>query len=131
MAGSKFKQLIAWKKARRLVPAVYHFVSRFPVEETFVLNLQMRKAAQSVHLNIAEGHGRLSNGEWQQFLGQSRGSLHELESAVVSAFDLRYCSAEEAAHLSREIQEVIRLINGLLRRSAQGHARKKFKPPDK
>ena len=75
-----FTSLLAWRAARRLVRPVYELTSRFPIEEKYVLTGQMRKAAHSVHSNIAEGRGRLSNGEWQQFLGQSRGSLMELES---------------------------------------------------
>ena len=123
-----FTNLLAWRQARRLVRPVYDITSRFPAEEKYVLIIQMRKAAHSVHSNIAEGRGRLSNGEWQQFLGQSRGSLMELESQVIAAYDLRYCSREEAAEITRQIRDVARLVNGLLRASVQGFETKKYRP---
>jgi four helix bundle protein len=88
----------------------------------------MRRAVHSVHSNIAEGSGRLSNGEWQQFLGQARGSLLEVESDVISAFDLEYCTREQAADLTQRIKQVAQLLNGLLRASENGFASKKYKP---
>jgi four helix bundle protein len=90
----------------------------------------MRKAVHSVHLNIAEGNGRLSNGEWQQFLSHARGSLLELESAVVSAHDLKYCTDEQVAEAGTRIVRAVQLVNGCLRRSIEGFDKKKFKPGD-
>ena len=91
----------------------------------------MRRAVHSAHANIAEGSGRLSNGEWQQFLGQSRGSLMELESHVIAAFDLEYCSRNEAAEIAERIRAATRLVNGLLRSSKKSFPAKKFKPNDR
>ena len=88
----------------------------------------MRKAVHSVHSNIAEGRGRLSNGEWQQFLGQARDSLMALESDVIAAFDLKHCTQDEAANVTQRIKRVAQLINGLLRASAKGFPAKKYKP---
>jgi four helix bundle protein len=48
----------------------------------------MRRAAVSVASNIAEGQGRLTKGEFQQFLGHSRGSLLELSTQLAIASDL-------------------------------------------
>ena len=107
---------------------MYAFTDRFPGEEKYILVQQMRRAVHSVHSNIAEGNGRLSNGEWQQFLGQARGSLLELESDVIAAWDLKYCTVEEAAELTNKITRALRTINGCLRKSAQGFAAKKYKP---
>ena len=128
---SHFKSLTAWRKARRLVKSVYEFTGRFPESERYVLRPQMRRAVHSVHSNIAEGNGRLTNGEWQHFLGQSRGSLLELESHIVAAFDLGYCSLEESRDLTEKVKRVVQLVNGLLRSSMKGFKSKKYKlePP--
>ena len=68
-------------------------------------------------LNLAEGSGRLTNGEWQQFLGYARGSLLELESALILAFDLGYATREQLEPIGERIKSVIKPINGLLRAS--------------
>ncbi|HVS33700.1 MAG TPA: four helix bundle protein [Thermoanaerobaculia bacterium] len=129
MTHSSFRDIEAWQHARGLVRPVYEFTRRFPPEEQYVLTPQMRKAVHSVHSNIAEGRGRLSNAEWQQFLGQARGSLMELESDVIAAFDLEYATAEEVADLGIRIQRAAQVLNGLLRSTRRGFKQKKYKPP--
>ena len=88
----------------------------------FGLTSQMRRAAVSVVSNIAEGQGRLTKGEFLQFLGHARGSLLELETQVSIATDLRYLKKEEVAVFGEQSAEVLRLINGLIisLRSARG-----------
>jgi len=116
--------LIAWKRARRLVAVVYRLTDGFPRDELFILTSQLRRAAHSVPLNLAEGSGRLSNGEWQQFLGEARGSLLEIESGLIQAYDLGYASREDLRAVLEQVQEVAKLINGLLRASAGKRAKK-------
>src|SRR5438132_1938435 len=127
MTHSSYQNLVAWKRARRLVKAIYALTDGFPKDEKYVLTTQMRRAAISVPSNLAEGHGRLSNGEWQQFLGQARGSLMELESDAIIAFDLGYASRETISSIGESIREVLKLVNGLLRASVKGFEKKKFK----
>jgi four helix bundle protein len=104
--SSAYQDLIPWKRGRRLVRQIYQLTDTFPQHELYGLTAQMRRAATSVPLNIAEGNGRLTNGEWQQFLGYARGSLLELESAMILAFDLHYITADQA----RPIGEAIRAV---------------------
>src|SRR2546428_5974161 len=110
MSKSAYQNLVAWKRARRLVRQVYDLTDTFPSQEQYGLTAQIRRASTSVPLNIAEGNGRLTVGEWQQFLGYARGSLLELESAMILAFDLHYITP----------------LNGLLRKSTEGFPTKKF-----
>lgn len=128
MSRSSYQNLIAWRKARRLVRDIYRLTDAFPREERYVITSQIRRAALSVPSNLAEGHGRLSNGEWQQFLGQARGSLMELESDAIIAFDLGFASRETLAPVMSLIREVLQQVNGLLRASAKGFQSKKYKP---
>ena len=78
--GRSYQDLIAWKKAMSLVIEIYRVTKGFPKEEIFGLTSQLRRAAVSVPSNIAEGQGRMSQGEFHQFLGQARGSLMEIET---------------------------------------------------
>jgi four helix bundle protein len=124
--GSSYQNLVAWKRARHLVREIYDLTSTFPDDERYGLTSQIRRASTSVPLNLAEGNGRLTNGEWQQFLGHARGSLLELESALILAYDLGYATREQLAPIAERIRSVIKPINGLLRKSTSGFPNKKY-----
>jgi four helix bundle protein len=124
MASASLYQLIAWQKAMDLVVSVYRTTATFPREEKFGLTSQLRSCAVSVPSNIAEGHGRLTLGEWRQFLGQARGSTLEMQTQLILSQRLGFGdpSAIEA-DLARS-EEVGRIINGLLSSPHQRHRRK-------
>ncbi|MGH9502294.1 MAG: four helix bundle protein [Terriglobales bacterium] len=63
---------------------------------------------------IAEGQGRLTAGEFQQFLGHSRGSLLELETQLEIACELRLLDSKVYENLAQESYQVLGLINRLL-----------------
>ena len=65
---------------------------------------------------------RLTTGEFLHFLGQSRGSLIELETQLDMAFDLEYLGTDQHHHFENEIYQVLSLLKRLiesLRRSKQ------------
>ena len=109
-----YKDLIVWQKARMLAGEIYRTSEGFPKSEVYGLTSQLRRAAISVASNIAEGQGRLTKGEFQQFLGHSRGSLLELETQLTIAMDLHYISPQDLASLESRTSEVNRLLNGLI-----------------
>jgi len=98
-----------------LVVTVYTTSKTLPKEELFALTSQMRRAAVSVPANIAEGQGRRLKAEFRQFLGNARGSLLELDTHLELAFRLGYLNAEQYDGVQNQLQEVGRIINGLLR----------------
>lgn len=73
-----FKDLVVWQEAKSLVVEVHDLSDGLPRREIFGITSQLRRAAVSVPSNIAEGQGRLTKGEFLQFLGHARGSLIEL-----------------------------------------------------
>jgi four helix bundle protein len=64
--------------------------------------------------NIAEGQGRLTRGEFLNFLGQARGSLLELDTQLVIARDLSYLNATQYDIVDRELYQVLGLLNRLI-----------------
>jgi four helix bundle protein len=112
--GRSYQDLIAWKKAMSLVIEIYRVTKSFPKEEMFGLTSQLRRAAVSVPSNIAEGQGRLSQGEFHQFLGQARGSLMEIETQVLIAQQLEYLTEAQANNLLESCAEEGRILNGLI-----------------
>jgi four helix bundle protein len=120
MSIRSYQELIGWQKGIDLVTEVYRLTQKFPKDEVYGLTSQIRRAAVSIPSNIAEGQGRLSRGEFKQFLGHARGSIFELESQVVIARNLKYFSPEEAAFLLGRIAELGRILNGLLKSLDRG-----------
>jgi four helix bundle protein len=107
-----YRDLLVWQKAIALVTDIYRLTQSFPREELYGLTSQIRRAAVSIPSNIAEGQGRLTRGEFRQFLGQARGSYAELETQLIIAQNLGYMPdpVDSFDHLA----EVGRLLNGLL-----------------
>ena len=115
MALRSYQELIGWKKGIELVTDVYRLTQKFPKQEIYGLTSQIRRAAVSIPSNIAEGQGRMSRGEFKQFLGHARGSVFELESQVLIARNLAYLNMEEGEFLLERIAELGRVLNGLLK----------------
>ncbi|MCU1288046.1 MAG: ribosomal protein, partial [Acidobacteria bacterium] len=109
------RDLIVWQKAMDLTVDVYNFTKAFPKEELFGLVSQMRRASASIAANIAEGQGRRLSGEFNQFLGNARGSLLELDTHVELAFRVGYITKQQYNNLQEKINEVGRILNGLMR----------------
>jgi four helix bundle protein len=129
MAGS-YRDLFAWQKAIALAHFIYELTDSFPKREMFGLTSQLRRAAVSVPSNIAEGNGRLTRGEWQQFLGNARGSLLEVETEIIISHRAKFITDLQLKSVLDRCSEVGRLINGLLRASAERGVRKRFPVPD-
>ena len=100
-------------KATALVTEIYQSTRGFPREEVFGLTSQLRRSAVSLASNIAEGQGRLSKGEFRQFLGQARGSLIEMEAQLVIAGNLGFLTSSRLVALMDRTGEASRLRHGL------------------
>lgn len=109
------RDLIVWQKAVQLVVYLYSLTRTFPKEETYGLTSQIRRAATSIPANIAEGQGRRLSGEYQQFLGHARGSLCELDTHIEVAFQIGYLADPQYQQAREKMDEVGRILNGLLR----------------
>jgi four helix bundle protein len=73
-----YERLEAWRMAHRLVLTIYKVTDDWPSEERFGLTVQVRRAALSVPVNIAEGAAKRGHREFRRFLDISLGSLSEL-----------------------------------------------------
>jgi four helix bundle protein len=109
-----FRDLLAWQRSIQLTVAVYRLTKGFPREELFGITSQIRRSAVSVASNIAEGHGRLSTGEYRQFLGIARGSNFEVQTHLEIARALHLGDSaliDQAEGLSHEVGK---MISGIL-----------------
>ena len=110
-----FRKLKVWQRGMDFVTEVYKVCGNFPRSEQFGLTDQIRRAAISIPLNIAEGSGAGSSNEFQRFLSYARRSTYEVMSALEIAKRLGYCRDEELKHLLEESDEIAAMIVGLSR----------------
>jgi four helix bundle protein len=115
MRTRHFRDLLVWQKAMELAHDAYCATAAFPKDETFGLRSQIRRAAVSVPSNIAEGHGRLSDGSMRIFLGHARGSLYELMTQIELASNLEFLKTDNAIPLLERCTEISKMLNGLLK----------------
>ena len=91
----KFEKLIIWQKAMDFGENVYRLTSKFPKEEMYNLSSQIRRAVDSIALNISEGSIGQSNPEFKKFMGYSIRSLAEVVTCLHKAKRREYISEEE------------------------------------
>jgi four helix bundle protein len=111
-----YRDLVAWQKAMVLAELIYKETATLPIEERYGLTSQMRRAAVSIPSNIAEGQGRRSSDEdFARFLRIALGSNCELDTQIELATRLDMMKPASAARVRPQVEEVGRLISGLLR----------------
>ncbi len=91
-----FTELRIWKQAHKLALEIYSISNKFPVEEKFGLQSQIRRSVSSVSANIAEASGRETRKDIARFLTISRGSVQETISHCLLAKDLGIIDESEA-----------------------------------
>jgi len=109
---NNLKELKIWNKAIDLAVDVYKATSTFPTDERFGLTSQSRRAAVSIPSNIAEGAGRNSVKEFNNFLGIANGSSYELQTQLVIANKLAILESEILNPLLDQIDELQKMTYG-------------------
>src|SRR6266481_3928909 len=111
-----YKDLIVWQKGIALAKLIYRLTQSFPSAEKFGLVAQMRRAAVSIPSNLAEGQARRTTGEFVQFISHAEGSVAELDTQLILATELRFCSNDNAQPASELTEHLRRMLNGLRRK---------------
>ena len=101
--------------ARRLAVQAYRLTRSFPRDEQYVMVPQIRRAAMSVSLNIAEGAGRRTDREFARFLDIASGSSSELESCLLLSDDLGLAPSADIGEVLELTKRTRKMIWGLLK----------------
>ena len=109
-----YKDLLVWQRAVDISVEVYAISASFPKEEVFGLTNQIRRASNSISLNIAEGYSRNSAKAYLNFLNIAQGSLFELESGIILAERLQFAESESLIKLFNLITEESKLLRSLM-----------------
>ena len=117
-------KLDVWVRSKDFALAIYkEVVPHLPVDEKWSLSQQLKRAAQSLPANIAEGHG------WYHFLDNVRfcyiawGSLTEVQSHMTLAHELGYLPDDVFNRMSIRAESIGKQLNNYiayLKRSKQG-----------
>ncbi|MFK7048911.1 four helix bundle protein [Flavobacterium columnare] len=94
---------------------IYKVTSTFPKEELYGLSSQIRRSSSSIPTNIAEGSGRNSDKEFNQFLNIALGSACETEYQLILSKDLGYISLDNFNELDKQINHIKSKIYNLKR----------------
>ncbi len=109
------KDLDVFKKAHKLTVSLYKNTKKFPKHEKYGIVNQIRRASSSINANLLEGSHRNTRGEYKQLVGIARGSVGELKYHLLLAKDLGYIPKEKYEIYEKEINEVSKMLNGLVK----------------
>jgi len=90
-----FYRLEVWKLGMKLVNEIYSVTKKFPNEEKFCLVSQVRRAAISVPLNIAEGSAKRTKKDFASFVRIALGSLMETMTCLEISLEQKYITKNE------------------------------------
>ena len=112
---NSYLDLKAWQEARILAKLIYQNLSTFPQYEQYGLCDQMRRSVVSIPSNIAEGFGRSTAKEKNQFFYIAKGSLAELETQLYVAFDVGYINKSKLEELMEQATLTHKILQGLIK----------------
>lgn len=90
------------------------------MKERFGVTSQLRRAAVSVAANIVEGAKRRTRPDYAKFVNYAEASMAEVEYLLLLCRDLGYLPPDEFDRLSKESNEIERMLLGLRRRVEAG-----------
>jgi four helix bundle protein len=108
-----FENLRVYQDALNFSKQVYKITKKFPKDELFALTPQLRRAASSIPLNIAEGSG-LTKTEFKNFLRRARGSIFECVTILYLALDNGYIVENEQKKMYGDCQKLAKSISALI-----------------
>lgn len=110
----KFENLEVWKLSRKFVSDIYTVTKDFPQSELFGLVSQLRRAATSIMLNIAEGSDRKSDIDFRRFLVMSLASLEEVIAALYISLDQNLINKQQFTTLYEDSHKLAMKIKALI-----------------
>jgi four helix bundle protein len=91
----RFEKLTIWKIAMDFGEETHKLAHKLPIEELFNISSQIRRASDSIALNISEGSIGQSDREFNRFMGYAIRSLAEVVSCLYKCKRRNYITEEE------------------------------------
>ena len=109
-----FEKLIVYRKAKEFNSQVRIFIKTSELDHT--TNDQLRRAAFSVVLNIAEGAGRFTNPDKRNFYIISRGSVFECVAIFDVLKDEEALPQEQYKYFYAQAEEISKMLFAMIRK---------------
>lgn len=113
--GFKFEKLKIWNIALQLSGEISEMTKMFPKDELFILTSQIKRAADSVVLNIAEGSTLQSNAEFKRFLVIANRSGLEVISCLYLAKQRQFINEEIFQEKYSKYESLVVMIQALIK----------------
>jgi four helix bundle protein len=101
-----YRKLVVWERARSLTRDVFFVTAQFPDVDRFGLAAQLRKSANSMGANIAEGAGRPTQRDFARFRSIALASVNETEHHLTIAGDVGLLPDGRALSLVGQCDEI-------------------------
>lgn len=102
-----YRKLEIYPLAYQFVIDIYKITKKFPELEHKNISSQLRRAAVSIPLNIAEGSSRRSKKEFLNFLNYGFGSGKEIEVLLNLSKDLGFITRKEFEDSSKHLNHLM------------------------
>ena len=111
----KFEELVVHQKAIDFVDKIYSLTKGYLRDEMFGLTSQLRRAAVSISLNIAEGSARTKK-DFGRFIDMARGSIFECVTILKISVKQNYINQLKFNDLEKDLVEISKMLSGLKRK---------------
>ena len=112
---TSYRDLRVYERSYEMALEIHRITQKFPAQERYELGSQLRRAATSIPMNIAEGYGRKRSPEdFKHFLAIANGSCNEVSVVLSLARDLGYLEKNAYDALQKECDDVGKGINKLI-----------------
>jgi len=111
----KFEKLKIWQLALEFDGEISEMVKNFPKDELFILTAQIKRAADSVVLNIAEGSTLQSKTEFKRFLVIANRSALEVVACLYLSIQRKYIDKSIFDDKYQKYEKLVAMIQALIK----------------
>ena len=112
----RYRDFPIYSQIRQFIIDTYSLTDTLPKKEFYGLSSQLRRAATSALLNIAEGSMKLSDAEFNRFIMISIGSVSETASILDICLDLKYITSSTHARCMLKCETLVKQLYGFSRK---------------
>lgn len=111
----RFQNFPIYWDIRKFIKKIYLLSDTFPNNEKYELSSQLRRAAVSILLNIAEGSAKRSDKEFNRYINISIGSIAEIVAILDILSELSLIDSKIHVEYTSYCESLVRRLYGFSR----------------